>query len=202
MRSASPTRPQASAAVADDEDLAHVELIELRDGSLVTIRQASSKDEPALRSFLEGLCLEARRLRFFSGAANMASAAHLAAAADVEHYGLLAHDELGVLVGHAIYVTLEDPTRAEVAVEVADHLHDRGLGTILIERLAAVAETRGITHFVAEVLSENQAMLDVFREGFDARVLRREGYEERVEFLTSGRRLSHERFSPNTRMEA
>jgi GNAT superfamily N-acetyltransferase len=126
----------------------------------------------------------------------------LAAAADVEHYGLLAHDELGVLVGHAIYVTLEDPTRAEVAVEVADHLHDRGLGTILIERLAAVAETRGITHFVAEVLSENQAMLDVFREGFDARVLRREGYEERVEFLTSGRRLSHERFSPNTRMEA
>jgi len=131
----------------------------------------------------------------------MASAAHLAAAADAEHCGLIAHDEMGVLVGHATYVKL-DETRAEVAVEVADHLHDRGLGTILIERLAAVAETRGITHFVAEVLSENQAMLDVFREGFDAHVLRREGCEERVEFLTSGRRLAHERLGPNTRMEA
>jgi len=106
-----------------------------------------------------------------------------------------------VPLGHATYVTLEDPTRAEVAVEVADHLHGRGLGTILIERLAAVAEQRGITHFVAEVLSENRAMLDVFREGFDARVLRREGFEERVEFLTSGWRLAHKRFDPNTGRE-
>ena len=85
-------------------------------------------------------------------------------------------------------------TRAEVAVEVADHLHGRGLGTILIERLAVVAEQRGITHFVAEVLCENRAMLDVFREGFDGRVVRREGPEERVEFLTAGWRLARERF--------
>jgi DnaK suppressor protein len=34
-------------------------------------------------------------------------------------------------------------------------------------------------------------MLDVFREGFDGRVVRHEGPEERVEFLTSGWRLSH-----------
>ena len=55
---------------------------------------------------------------------------------------------------------------------------------------------------MAEVLSENQAMLDVFREGFDARVVRHEGPEERVEFLTSGWRLAHERFGPNTQTEA
>ena len=45
------------------------ELVVLRDGSLVAIRSASAEDEPALRLFLEGLCLEARRLRFFTGAA-------------------------------------------------------------------------------------------------------------------------------------
>ena len=72
--------------------------------------------------------------------------------------------------------------------------HGRGLGTILVEGLAAIAEERGITHFVAEVLCENRAMLDVFREGFDARVVRHEGSEERVEFLTSGWRLARERF--------
>jgi GNAT superfamily N-acetyltransferase len=168
-------------------------LVRLRDGSNVTVRPARPRDEPALRSFLAGLCLEARRLRFFSAAADLAYAAHLGSATGVERYGLVAHDEACVLVGHATYVQL-DPVRAEVAVEVADHLHGRGLGTILIELLAVVAEEHGITRFVAEVLCENRAMLDVFREGFDARVVRREGTEERVEFLTSGWRLAHERF--------
>jgi L-amino acid N-acyltransferase YncA len=60
---------------------------------------------------------------------------------------------------------LLDETCAEVAVEIADHVHGRGLGTILVERLAAVAEARGIMHFIAKVLPENRAMLDVFRAG-------------------------------------
>jgi GNAT superfamily N-acetyltransferase len=173
----------------------------LRDGTTVLISHAGAEHEPALRSFLAELCPEARRLRFFSIAIDIDRAAHLASDTGAGRRGLIARDERGVIVGHATYAPM-GPGRAEVAVEVADHLHGRGLGTILIERLAAVAETRGITHFVAEVLSENQAMLDVFREGFDAHVLRREGCEERVEFLTSGRRLAHERLGPNTRMEA
>ena len=88
--------------------------------------------------------------------------------------GLLAHDESGLLVGHALYIRLDD-TRAEVAVEVADRLHDRGLATILIERLARVAAEHGITRFVAEVLPQNHAMLAVFCDGFDAHVALREG---------------------------
>ncbi len=180
------------------EGRSEAEFVVLRDGSSVTIRPVSNEDEPALRSFLDGLCLEARRLRFFTGAANIASAAHLAAITDASHYGLVAHDEMGVLVGHAIYVQL-DETYAEVAVEVADRLHGRGLGTVLIERLAIVAEQRGITYFVAEVLSENSAMLDVFREGFDGRVVQHEGPEERVEFLTAGWRLARERFASDAR---
>jgi L-amino acid N-acyltransferase YncA len=175
------------------------ELARLRDGSRVTVRPATAADEPALRAFLKGLCLEARRLRFFSGAVDIRSAGHLAATTDARHYGLVAHDEEGVLVGHATYVQLEDETSAEVAVEVADHLHGRGLGTILIERLAVVAEQRGITRFVAEVLCENSAMLDVFREGFDARVVRHDGPEERVEFPTAGWRLARQRFALDAR---
>jgi L-amino acid N-acyltransferase YncA len=173
-------------------------LVRLRDGSLVTIRPVCEEDETPLRVFLSGLCAEARRLRFFSGAIDLAKAAQWAADTGTGRCGLVAHDETGMIVGHAVYISLE-PTRAEVAVEVADHLHGRGLGTILIERLAVIAEQRGITHFVAEVLYENRAMLEVFREGFDARVVRHEGPEERVEFLTSGWRLAHERFDLSTR---
>ena len=184
---------QQPMAIAPPVRSAEPELVRLRDGSLVTLRPTTAADEPALRLFLAGLCLEARRLRFFSGAVDIGCAAHLAADTSTGRFGLVAHDELGALVAHALYIQL-DRTRAEVAVEVADHLHDRGLGTILIERLALVAEQRGITHFVAEVLSENHAMLDVFREGFDGRVIRREGSEKTVEFPTLAWRTASERF--------
>ncbi|MFZ1155273.1 MAG: GNAT family N-acetyltransferase [Solirubrobacteraceae bacterium] len=178
------------------EDVSETEVVRLRDGSLVTVRPVRATDEPALHLFLTGLCVEARRLRFFTGAADMRSAAHMAAEVCVGHFGLVAHDDTGVVVAHALYIQL-DRTRAEVAVEVADYLHGRGLGTILIERLAVIAEQHGITRFVAEVLSENHAMLDVFREGFDGRVLRQDGPEKRIEFLTSGWRLARERFASN-----
>jgi GNAT superfamily N-acetyltransferase len=145
-----------------------------------------------MRAFLMGLCANSLRLRFFTGGANIASAAHWAAGTPDDRYGLLAHDETGVLVAHAVYVKL-DQARAEVAVEVADHLHDRGLGTILMQRIGAVAEERGITRFVAEVLPENLGMLDVFRDGFDAHVALREGINT-VEFPTSAWRLARERF--------
>ena len=173
------------------------ELVRLRDGSLVTIRPVCEQDEAPLRIFLSGLCEEARRMRFFAAAIDTTRAAKWAAEADEGRGGLVAHDETGMIVGHAVYIVLA-PARAEVAVEVADHLHGRGLGTILIERLAVIAEQRGITHFVAEVLSENRAMLDVFRDGFDARAVRHDGPEERVEFRTSSWRLAHERFEPAT----
>ena len=169
----------------------------MRDGCLVTIRAVRAQDETPLRLFLEDLCAEARRLRFFSGAIDTVRAAHLAADTSAGHYGLVVHDESGMIVGHALYIQF-DPKGAEVAVEVADHLHGRGLGTMLIERLAIVAEQRGITHFLAEVLCENRAILEVFREGFDARIVCREGPEERVEFLTSSWRLAHERFGANS----
>ncbi len=193
MRSASATHPDAGETGSIDE-ASEIELVRLRGGSSVSIRSATSEDEPALRSFLEGLCLEARRLRFFTGAMDIGEAAHWAATTGPDRYGLLAHDETGMLVGHAAYIQLNE-TRAEVAVEVADHLHGQGLGTILIERLALVAEQRGITHFTAEVLAENRAMLNVFRDGFDARAVRHDGPEERVEFLTSDWRVARARFA-------
>jgi GNAT superfamily N-acetyltransferase len=169
------------------------ELLKLRDGSLVTLRAVGQDDEAPLQAFLMGLCANSLRLRFFTAGANIAGAAHWAAGTPADRYGLLAHDEAGVLVAHAVYVKL-DQTRAEVAVEVADHLHDRGLGTILMQRIGAAAQERGITHFVAEVLPENRGMLDVFRDGFDAHVAFHDGIDT-VEFPTSAWRLARERFS-------
>jgi acetate---CoA ligase (ADP-forming) len=173
------------------------ELVRLRDGSQVTLRRARDSDEPALRALLAGLSPEARRLRFFSGAVDVAGAAHLTGATGSGRYGLVAHDEGGVLIAHAFVVAL-DEHRAEVAVEVAERLHGRGLGTILIERLAAEAERHGITRLVADVLPENHAMLNVFRDGFDAHVAFADG-SDKVELPTSAWRTASERFPESQR---
>lgn len=172
------------------------EHVTLRDGTPVLIRAVRPQDEPALAAFLAGLSSEARRLRFFSGAADVGRAAHWAAQRDPLRHGLVALDDSGTIVGHAVSVCL-DPARAEVAVEVSDTLRQRGLGTVLIERLAALAESQGVRAFVAEVLPENEAMLDVFRLGFDARVAFHDGVEL-VEFPTRAWRVACERFADHS----
>jgi hypothetical protein len=157
MKTAAPaSRPSAPASRPPAPANRPPELVTLRDGSSVTLRAVGQDDEAPLQAFLTGLCANSLRLRFFTGGANIVGAAHWAAGTPADRYGLLAHDETGVLVAHAVYVKL-DQTRAEVAVEVADHLHDRGLGTILMQRIGVVAEERGITRFVAEVLPETRS---------------------------------------------
>ena len=128
--------PQAAA-----EPVRGPELVCLRDGTQLTVRRVQARDEAALRVFLHGLCEDARRLRFFGVAVDTDRAAHWAAEMSGKRCGLVAYDEAGAIVGHAAFIVL-DARHAEVAVEVADNLHGRGLGTLLIERLAVIAEQR------------------------------------------------------------
>src|SRR5690606_40170310 len=57
-----------------------------------------------------------------------------------------------------------DEASAEVAFVVDDAHQGRGLGSILLEHLAAAASECGLRRFVAEVLTENTAMTRVFRD--------------------------------------
>src|SRR5262249_20451307 len=57
---------------------------------------------------------------------------------------------------------------ADVAFTVDDAHHGRGIATVLLEHLAAIARELGINRFTAEVLPDNRPMLGVFRAaGFD-----------------------------------
>uniref|UniRef100_UPI000A8B33BC GNAT family N-acetyltransferase n=1 Tax=Cellulosimicrobium cellulans TaxID=1710 RepID=UPI000A8B33BC len=53
---------------------------------------------------------------------------------------------------------------AEVAFNIADAAQGRGLGSVLLEHLAAAARERGVRRFTADVLPQNGRMLAVFRE--------------------------------------
>ncbi|MFG6298467.1 GNAT family N-acetyltransferase, partial [Streptomyces rochei] len=56
------------------------------------------------------------------------------------------------------------PHTAELAVAVADGLHHRGVGTLLVEHLVSAARTDGITAFTADALSDNHEVLRLFAD--------------------------------------
>ncbi len=57
---------------------------------------------------------------------------------------------------------------AEVAFLIGDSHQGLGISTLLLERLAGIAAANGIIEFEAEVLSENQQMINVFKSsGFE-----------------------------------
>lgn len=63
------------------------------------------------------------------------------------------------IVGHAMYVKLEDATEAEMAIVVEDGWQSRGVGRSLLSELARRARLQGVETFVGEVLVENRRML-------------------------------------------
>src|SRR5438477_5936436 len=152
---------------------APTEDVVLRDGSTLRLRPPTAADADGLIRFFDRLSPDSRYLRFHG--ATIIDHSTVAAALETDWpsrgslLGELAGPE-GVVrpVALATYVRLHDPRRAEVAFAVADELHGRGIGTRLLERLAAHAAASGIEAFVAEVLPQNAAMLRVFDDaGFE-----------------------------------
>jgi acetate---CoA ligase (ADP-forming) len=179
----------------DDATLAAREVdVALRDGAPVHVRPVRPDDLPALRTFLAALSPASQRLRYFTGAANVEAGARWAADVDRrQRDGLLALAGDGAIVGHAAWARL-GPDRAEVAFEVADAMHGRGLATILLAHLAFGAHAQGIETFLAEVLPENHAMLGVFRDSGLPLHVHAEPGVLRVEMPTAFTAQARERF--------
>ena len=125
-----------------------------------------------LLDFFRGLSEQSLYLRFH-GFPNLAEAlVEPLLEPDWEERGALLGtfaDEGGErVVAVANYVRLRDPALAEAAFAVADEHQRRGIGTRLLEQLAARAATVGIERFVAEVMPRNRQMLGVFEAvGFE-----------------------------------
>src|SRR5215216_2828288 len=158
------TRPRAPAPAARD--------VVLRDGTTMRLRPPERADEERLLAFFEQLSTQSRYLRFHGHVRLGPQLIEPALDPDWLERGALAGtvadggDERIVALGN--YIRLRDPTRAEVAFAVADELQGKGVGTRLLEQLAREAGTVGVECFVAEVMSENRAMLHVFAEaGFE-----------------------------------
>ena len=148
----------------------------LRDGGSVHIRAIRPSDQPRLLALFQQLSARSVYFRFFQTKTRLTDE-ELRYFTELDfrrHVGLVVtlwegEEEHIIAVGRYICPSSDHPpTRAEVAFAVADAHQGRGLGTLLLEHLADIARAQGITEFEADVLGENNQMLQVFAtSGFE-----------------------------------
>jgi len=136
----------------------------LKDGSTAHVRPIRSEDKDLLVDFYSRVSDTSKYYRFFSPMPTL-SERDVARFTEVDHVERVAFVIL--LRGQMIAVGRYDvvkPGEAEVAFLVQDDHQGRGIAQLLLEHLAQAARERGIERFVAEVLPDNQAMIQTFRD--------------------------------------
>ncbi|WP_414937341.1 GNAT family N-acetyltransferase [Amycolatopsis sp. cmx-11-51] len=137
----------------------------LSDGGTVHLRPVIPSDADGLVAFHGRLSERTRYFRYFGAYPRIPQR-------DLERFSVVDHHDrvaFVALLGDDIvavgrYERLEHGPSAEVAFVVDDTHQGRGLGSILLEHLAAAASESGLRRFVAEVLAENAGMVRVFRD--------------------------------------
>ncbi|HTZ08599.1 MAG TPA: GNAT family N-acetyltransferase, partial [Acidimicrobiales bacterium] len=164
----------------DDAPAPDVDVL-LADGTTARLRPITPDDADALRAFHARLSQETIVLRFFGPHPRLSDTevARFTHVDGTDRVALVA-ERGGELVAVARYDRSPGSDEAEVAFVVDDRFQGRGLGTILLEHLAAAARPRGVRRFVADTLSENHRMLRVFRDAGFARQFSRDSEVMRV----------------------
>jgi RimJ/RimL family protein N-acetyltransferase len=147
------------------------EAVRLADGAQIVIRPVSPDDRDELQVAFAHLGA-LTRFRIFRRPVEHLTARQLSELCDVDHEtheGLVALNGDGECVGAARFVRApDDPAEAEFTCTVADAWQRRGVGTALVERLAARARALGVERFVAVMLVGNEPA---------RRLVRRVGHE-------------------------
>jgi acyl-CoA synthetase (NDP forming)/RimJ/RimL family protein N-acetyltransferase len=155
----------------------------LADGGTAHLRPIRPDDADLLREFYDRLSPESIYFRFFSPRPRLSER-------EVERFTHVDHvDRVALIatIGEVMVAVVRydriprERDTAEVAFLVEDAQQGRGLGTILLEHIAAAARERGVGRFIADVLPDNRRMGRVFR---DAGYVAEQRFEEGVLRLT------------------
>lgn len=140
----------------------------MKDGREVLIRPIRPEDEPLMRTFHETLSAQTVYLRYFHMEALSSRVAH----ERLLRKCFIDYDREMALVAEAVdpethrqeilgvgrLARQRDPLEGEVAVLVADHFQNLGLGTELLRLLIELARGEGYARIVAHILPENMNM--------------------------------------------
>jgi len=145
----------------------------LRDGTTMHLRPLRPDDADALQRFQVAQSERSAYFRFFAPVRRLTDR-ELARLTHLDHHDRVALvavrpgvDDEGSpredILGVARYDRVT-PAEAEVAFNIADAMQGKGLGSVLLEHVAAAARERGVRRFTADVLPQNSSMLAVFRD--------------------------------------
>ena len=138
----------------------------LRDGSTAHLRTVEPEDREALAAGFAQLSDESRYRRFLTPVPEL-TATQLTYLTEIDHHdheAILARSPGGEPMGVARFVRTDpESDSAEVAVTVVDRWQGRGLGTVLLERLAERAREEGVARFTATALASNEDMIDLLQ---------------------------------------
>jgi acetyl coenzyme A synthetase (ADP forming)-like protein len=155
----------------------------LRDGSTASIRVSQANDKTLMKEFFSSLSAEAKHHRFF--AVTVPNDELIQSFCDSSNPRVRLTLIVTRLAGGATRIiaagtyAARDQTSAEVAMAVDDAFQGKGIGTLLLERLALLAVANGFRRFWAVTMAGNKPMLDVFRaSGFESRSRFNDGYVE------------------------
>jgi acyl-CoA synthetase (NDP forming)/RimJ/RimL family protein N-acetyltransferase len=152
------------------------------DGGTVHLRPICPEDAEALVGLMDRSSDQTRYYRFF-GPMKRLSDRDLHRFTHVDHVDRVAFVVLlgDQIIGVGRFDRYPGTDDAEIAFLVEDAHQGRGLGSVLLEHLAAAGRERGIRNFVAEVLAQNSRMVRVFQDaGYQAE----RSYEDGVVHLT------------------
>jgi RimJ/RimL family protein N-acetyltransferase len=142
------------------------EQVQLRDGSTVLVRPVRPDDRDLFTAGFARMSRESRYRRFMSAKKQLSER-------ELDFFTRLDHDRheaigaIDVATGEGVgvarmYRSHGDPEVAEAAVTVVDDWQGRGLGSLLLHRLAARARGLGVQRFEASLFTNNRAMLRMF----------------------------------------
>ena len=156
------------------QDSAEAGRLILRDGTTATVRLARPRDRELMTGFFNRLSKDSRQRRFFSTAEPSAKLID-AFCDDSDPRKRLclivtrASGDRSRIIASANYMAHGEAT-AEIALAVDDAFQGKGIGPLLLERLAVLAVRNGFRRFWAITRPDNRPMLDVFRKsGFECR---------------------------------
>jgi RimJ/RimL family protein N-acetyltransferase len=141
----------------------------LHEGTSILLRPIRKDDTEQWLAFLSRLSPHSKYLRFFNvpKQMEMEDAIRFCTVDYTNTFALVAElikEQRKEIVAIGRYYRLPNKPSAEVAFAIEDAYQGKGIGTTLIERLASIARDNGITTFEADVLAENEDMMNVFRD--------------------------------------
>jgi GNAT superfamily N-acetyltransferase len=155
----------------------------MKDGTRVTIRAVRPGDRARFLEAFRSLEKDSIYTRFFSYRSDLSDAEidHAVNVDFVREVALVVTTETArgeIIIASGRYILADGPgteRSAELAFVVEEDYQGRGIASHLLAHLAALARRQNIARFEADVLSQNRAMLAVFKRGGFPLQQRRDG---------------------------